>query len=168
MLAKILGTKSWNDASSRGSNSRVHLDAINDENMKNYFDLLEEVYGELDFSDHPERIYNMDETGMPLDPRPPKIIAPKGLKKVRYQCSGQTSQITVIGCGTATGQAIPPFIIFAAKQLSPLWMKDEVPGNRYAVSDNGWIDQELFHFWLTALSDTCCGLSHIAVAFGWT
>ena len=55
----------------------------------------------------------------------------------------------MIGCGSATGQAIPPFIIFAAKQLSPLWMKDEVPGSRYAVSDNGWIDQELFHFWLT-------------------
>ena len=57
------------------------LDAINDENMKNYFDVLEGVYGELDFGDHPERIYNMDETGMPLDLCPPKIIAPKGQKK---------------------------------------------------------------------------------------
>ena len=28
-------------------------------------------------------------------------------------------------------------------------MRDEVPGSRYAVSDNGWIDQDLFHFWLT-------------------
>ena len=28
-------------------------------------------------------------------------------------------------------------------------MKDEVPGSRYAVSDNGWIDQDLFNFWLT-------------------
>ena len=58
------------------------------------------------------------------------------------------SQITVVGCGNATGQAIPPFIIFAAKQLNHLWMKNEVPGSRYGVSDKGWIDQELFHFWL--------------------
>ena len=64
---------------------------------------------------------------------------------MRYRCSGQKSQITVIGCGSATGQAI----IFAVKQLSPLWMKDEVPGRRYAMSDNGWINQDLFHFWLT-------------------
>ena len=28
-------------------------------------------------------------------------------------------------------------------------MKDEVPGSRYAVSDKGWIDQDLFHFWIT-------------------
>ena len=49
----------------------VRIDAIN-ENMTKYFDLLE-VYNELDFKEHPERIYNMDETGMPLDPRPPKV-----------------------------------------------------------------------------------------------
>ena len=127
----------------------VRMDAINEENMKKYFDLLEEVYDEMEFRNHPEIIYNMDETGMPLDPRPPKIVVPKGQKKVRYRCSGQKSQITIIGCGSATGQAIPPFIIFAAKQLNPLWMKDEVPGSRFAVSDNGWIDQDLFHFWLT-------------------
>ena len=41
----------------------VRMDAINDENMRKYFDLLEEVYDELDFRNHPERIYNMDETG---------------------------------------------------------------------------------------------------------
>ena len=26
----------------------------------------------------PEKIYNMDEMGMPLDPRPPKVVATKG------------------------------------------------------------------------------------------
>ena len=77
---------------------------------------------------------------------PPKIVAPKNQKKVRYRCSGQKSQITIIGCGSATGQAIPPFVIFAAKQLNSLWMKNEVTGSRFAVSDNGWIGQELFHF----------------------
>ena len=85
---------------------------------------------------------------MPLEPKPPKIVAKKGVKKVRYRSSGQKAQITVIGCGSATGQALPPFIIFSAKQLSTLWMTDEVPGSRYAVSDKGWIDQELFNFWL--------------------
>ena len=56
----------------------VCINAINENNMRKYFDLLEEVYEELDFKNHPERIYNMDETGMLLDPRPPKVIAPKG------------------------------------------------------------------------------------------
>ena len=94
------------------------------------------------------RVHNMDEIGMPLDPCPPKIVAPKGQKKVRYGCSGQKSHITITGCDSATGQAITPFIIFAAKTAYPSWMKCEVPGSHYTVSDYGWIDQDLFHFWL--------------------
>ena len=94
---------------------------------------------------HPEQIYNMDETGMPFDPRPPKVAAPKGLKKVRYRSSGQ---VTVVGCASASGQPIPPFVIFDAKQLNPIWTKGKVAGTRYGLSDSGWIDRELFHGWL--------------------
>ena len=42
----------------------------------------------------------------------------------------------------------PPFIIYAAKQLNPSWIQDEVGGSQYAVSDKGWIDQELSYLWL--------------------
>ena len=45
--------------------------------------------------------------------------------------------LTILGCGSATGQIIPPFIIFAAKQVNPLWTANEVSGSRYAVRD-GW------------------------------
>ena len=86
---------------------------------------------------------------MPLCPRPPKVVARKGQKKVRYQTLGQKSQVTILACGCATGQIIPPFMIFAVKQISPLWTPDKVSGSRFAVSDSGWVDQELFNFWLT-------------------
>ena len=122
----------------------VRLNAVNAENISAYFSSLKSVFNKHGFEEHPERVYNMDETGVPLEPRPPKVIAAKGIKKIRYRTSGQMSQITVIGCGSATGQALPPFITFAAKQLSPLWIKDEIPGSRYGVSDKGWVDQELF------------------------
>ena len=56
--------------------------------------------------------------------------------------------ITVIECGSATGQILPPFIIYAAKKLNHLWMQDEVTGSCYAVSDTGWVDQRLFFSWL--------------------
>ena len=123
------------------STSTVRMNAVNPENVNTYFDLLEDLFDQFDFYSYPETIYNMDETGMPLEPRPPKIVARKGQKKIRYQTSGQKQQITVIGCGNATGQAIPPFVIFAAKQVNYLWTKNEVPGTRFAVSDKGWIDQ---------------------------
>ena len=86
------------------STAGVRMDAINAENTHAYFDLLRSVYDEFGFDDHPEQIYNMDETGVPLEPRPPKIVAAKGQKKIWYCISRQKSQITVIGCGSATGQ----------------------------------------------------------------
>ena len=39
---------------------------------------------------------------------------------------------------------IHPFITYAAKQLNPLWIWHKVGGSRYAVSDKGWVDRELF------------------------
>ena len=105
-------------------------------------------YDEFDFGNRLESIYNMDETGVPLEHRPPKVVAKRGQIKVRCRTSGQKSQITVIGCGSATGQNILPFIIFAAKQLNHSWTLNEVSGSRYGVSDMGWVDQELFFYWL--------------------
>ena len=130
------------------STASIRMDAINAENLKNYYDQLRSLFDEYDFENHPEAIYNMDETGVPLKPRPPKIVAQKGKKKIRYQTSGQKQQITVIGCGSATGQCLPPFVIFAAKQLNHLWTANEGNGSRFAVSDNSWVDHELFYSFL--------------------
>ena len=128
--------------------ANVRMDCLNSETMKRYFDLLKEVLEENELLDSPAQIYNVDETGMPLDHRPPKIIAKRGQKKVRYRTSGNKSQITVIGCVSAAGQAIPPFVIFAAKSLNFDWTVGEVPGTTYGLSDKGWVDTTLFQGWL--------------------
>ena len=128
--------------------AHIRMTAVSEENMLHYFSLLKNCLEENDLINHPERIYNMDETGVPLDPKPPKVFCQKGQKKVRYSSSGNKSQITVLGCANATGQAMPPFIIFDAKQLNILWTKGEVPGTRHGLSKNGWTDQELFKGWL--------------------
>lgn len=82
----------------------VRMNAMNKENLKFYFDLLEGVLDENNLKNHPEQIYNMDESGFPLNPRPPKVVALRGQKKVRYQCPGSKSQITVLASCSGTGQ----------------------------------------------------------------
>ena len=73
----------------------------------------------------PAQIYYVDETGMPIDHHPPKIITKKGQKKIRYRKTENKCQITVIGCISVTGQAIPPFVIFDAESLNVdhIWAK---------------------------------------------
>ena len=61
--------------------------------------------------------------------------------------SGNKAQTTLVACVNAIGQAIPPYVIYNAKILNPEWMKDGPPGTKYARSENGWIDTDLFELW---------------------
>ena len=45
--------------------------ASDPEIMNNYYNLLELTLSENDLLDKPAQIFNIDETGMPLDPSPP-------------------------------------------------------------------------------------------------
>ena len=129
--------------------ANVRMEALDIETKNEYFKSLEETLKEQGLMNSPGQIYNVDETGVPLDHKPPNVVARKGQKKVRYRISGNKKQITVVGCVNAAGQAIPPFVIFDAKCLNHDWTDGEVPRTTYGLSSNGWIDSELFHGWLT-------------------
>ena len=120
------------------------MDAVNKETMEPYFSLLNDVMTEHDLHSNPSQINNVDETGVPLDPRAPNVVAAKGTKKVRYRQSGKKGQVTVVACASAPGHTIPPMAIFDAKRLNPAWTKGEFPGTEYGLSDNGWINSDLF------------------------
>jgi len=81
----------------------------------------------------PNQIYNLDETGIALDGRAPRIIEFIAKRKLDIG-------ITVIACVNTSGQCIPPFVIFDAKRLNMEWRKDE---DAYGLSNNGWVDSEL-------------------------
>ncbi len=133
----------------RGDNcAQVRMDAINSDTLKQYFDLLESTLKEHDLLHHPSQIYNVDESGIPLDPKAPNIVSKRGVKKVSYRSAGKKGQITVVACGNAIGQVIPPMVIFDAKNLNHRWTADEIPGTKYGLSDKGWITSELFEGWL--------------------
>ena len=56
--------------------------AITGNSMKQYYSLLKATLEEHRILDCPSQIYNMDESGMPLDHKPSKVIARKGTKKI--------------------------------------------------------------------------------------
>ena len=117
--------------------------------LKSYFNMLEETLEEYNLKDKPAQIYNCDESGMPLEHKLPKTISLKGSKKVRQITSGNKTQITVLGCVSATGQALPPMVVFSGKWFNHELSKGEVPGTLYGLSDSGWMDSELFSNWFS-------------------
>ena len=119
--------------------ANVRMNCLNKETTARYFSMLKDVLLEHNLLDSPAQIYNVNETGMPLDHRAPKVMTMRGQKKVQCRTSGNKNQITVRACVSATGQAIPPFVIFDAQSLNREWMKDQVPGTTYVVVPRaGW------------------------------
>ena len=52
-----------------------------------------------------------------------------------------------MACTCASGNAIPPLIIFDRLSLNEAMTKGEVPGTVYSLSHNGWITREIFRQW---------------------
>ena len=66
--------------------AQCRANAVTAVNMGQYFSLLEEVLIKYGLLNCPSRIWNMDESGMPLDHKPPKVVALiKGHKKGALQ-----------------------------------------------------------------------------------
>ena len=80
----------------------------------------------------------------------PKTVAQKGMKKVRQRSSGNKAQISILACGSATGQAIPPMVIFSGKNFNYDLSEGEVPETLYGMSDSGRMDQDLFAKWFSS------------------
>ena len=73
----------------------------------------------------------------------------KGQKHARALTSGNKKQITVLACSNAAGYMLPPLVIFGRKVLNLDLTVGEVPGTCYGLSDNGWMDGEIFENWFT-------------------
>jgi len=93
------------------------MDAVNVGTMRHYFDLLETTLKDNNLLHSPGQIYNVHETGVLLDPKTSNVIVWIGSKKVRYRATRKKGQAIVVACVSASGQILPPTIIFNAKKL---------------------------------------------------
>ena len=81
----------------------------------------------------------MDETGFALDPKSNKAVHLCSEKSALSISSGSKVQITVITCISATGQILPPLVIWKRKTM----VNGEIPGTLYGFSENGWTNSIL-------------------------
>ena len=105
--------------------------------FKDSFDLLEETLTKYELKDKPVQIYNCNESGMPLEFKLSKVFAGKGAKKARQCTSGNKTQINILVCANAAGQAVPRMVIISGKNFNRLLSKGEVPDTLYGMSENG-------------------------------
>lgn len=117
-------------------------------NVNKFFDLLEELIEQYKFL--PTKIFNVDETGMTTVPKKQsKIIALKGRKQVGLASSGERGQLTTaVLCMSASGNFIPPLLIFPRIRMKAELLDGAPPGTISVCHPSGWIQSEIFVEWL--------------------
>ena len=116
--------------------------------VTSYFDELSKILTKYDLKNSPERIYNIDEKGLKQNHSPPYVVAADGNAPPAIT-SGKGSTVTVIGCGNALGQQIPPYFVFPGKRMRPELLKGGTPGSDGTVSDSGWSNSTIFMEYLS-------------------
>jgi hypothetical protein len=118
------------------------------ERIENYFRELQDILTENDLLDKPERIYNIDETGISTQNSPPKIVCEKESKPQSVK-SPRSSNVSIIGGANALGNFVPPYYIIPGKRWNPEFIKDAPHGSGGEMSDSGWVNSGIFEKYVT-------------------
>ena len=94
---------------------------------------IDKYFKELD---KPHLIFNVDEKGITPDHSPPAVT------------TGKSQTITLLGCRSASGYAIPPYFVFPGKRFSEQLMQGATPGAAGCVSESGWSNSEIIKSYL--------------------
>lgn len=117
--------------------------------IKKWFHDLESFLIENGHNDillDPDRIMNGDETSFSLCPKTGKVVAPKGFKNVyQVQMAKEKDTITVLAMMTASGELLPPLVIFPYIR-PPKEIVMSVPKNWFmGKTSSGWMRSETFY-----------------------
>ena len=95
-----------------------------------------------------QRIWNCDETGLSTTVSSKFLLVRRGSKQVSEVSSGSGREyITVLTAGSASGELLPPFILYKGKNLYQRWTSNGLAGACYGISESGWMDGINFLSW---------------------
>ena len=126
--------------------------AFNHHNVKEYFDNLGIVLDKHRLT--PDRIFNLDETGVTTVQNPKKVVTATGTKSVGSITSGERGElVTVLYAVCAAGHALAPMLIFPRVRYREHFIRGGPPGCIGRATRSGWINADLFVDFLMHISE---------------
>ncbi|KAJ8868342.1 hypothetical protein PR048_029858 [Dryococelus australis] len=86
-----------------------------------FYGLFEKEVHNLELSDQPQSIFNLDETSFSVDPSRVKRVSGIGQKAHRIAEASTRENTTVMACVSASGCVLPPMIAFKSSNLWSTW-----------------------------------------------
>jgi len=111
--------------------------------VNQYFDELEATLQGID----PSCLFNYDETNVADDPGAKKVICRRGLKRVERKIEHTKSCVSLMFCGSATGQYLPPMVVYKSQNVYQEWTRGGPNGAVYDCTTSGWFDGRCFERW---------------------
>lgn len=110
---------------------------------------IESFFTELDKAGDilPQNFYNYDETALADDPGNKKVLVRRGTRRVELVREHSKSNISIMICGNAAGDLLPPFVCYKAKNLYEGWMQGGPSGTEYSATASGWFEMDTFQRW---------------------
>ena len=128
--------------------SLQRMTSFNRHNVNMFYNNLEEALQKGFTADN---IWNIDETGVTTVQSPTKQIAKRGEKRVGAVVAQERGTLVTVCCGvSASGNHIPPFLIFPRVNAQDHWRLNLPPGSLVEghPKATGWMTRENFQSYL--------------------
>ena len=117
--------------------------AFNKSVVQKFFEKLRQVYDHFEAS--PDKIWNLDETGLTTVQKPRQILAPTGTKQVGQITSAERGvTVTMCCCISAEGNSLPPAYIFPRVNFKDHMLIGAPAGSLGLACKSGWMNNDLF------------------------
>nr|CAI5838934.1 unnamed protein product [Callosobruchus analis] len=121
--------------------------------VADYFKKLKDVMVDTGVMGKPQCIFNIDEKGCQLNVHKQQtVLARKGAKRVHMLTDEHAENVTIVSCGNALGQSIPPMIIMKGIRQKPEWSMHLPPGSILNMTAKGSMTTEMFVKWMDHFS----------------
>ena len=102
--------------------------------ITSFFNELEKTLQEAGIEELiPDNIYNYDETNFTNDPGKAPVIVRRGRKRVENCQEVSKQSFSVMWCGSASGELLPPMIVYKAMNCYEGWVQG---GPKNAIYDS--------------------------------
>ena len=99
------------------SNIKRSRSSVNRNTINSFFDNFEKNAHNI----LPQNVFNFDETNLTYNPKKKRVFVARGTRRVENVTDHSKASVSLMWCGSATWEMIPPMVVYKAKATYEEW-----------------------------------------------